>query len=388
MRILSVTPSFLPNVGGLELCLHNISLAHHESGHPTMVAAPIASAPVARAVPYGCVPIVRHGFARAALAPDADLPTTGRRLLRARLHLLQRLHRPDVWQLEDVYPSGWSVLDIIQNELRVPVVLAAHGGDIHVDEATGFGERLNDHAEERIRSTLARADALIAINQRVHDTYVSLGASPDSICIIEQGKAARHLANANAAASTEHPFTFLTVAADRPEKRIDLVIETAKRLPRTLDWRWTVLTTTDRLAEKARQSGLGDRVEVVVQRELTNTDIGEMLPQRSVFDHFARASVLVHTSRTEGASNVFRESWASGCPVVASIGAGALDVSDGVDGLLYDTDDEVALSQLLGHLLTSPDDLRELRAGARERGEQTRTWSDVARERRDLYSGL
>ena len=59
-----------------------------------------------------------------------------------------------------------------------------------------------------------------------------------------------------------------------------------------------------------------------------------------------------------------------------------------VDGLLYDTDDEVALSQLLGHLLTSPDDLRELRAGARERGEQTRTWSDVARERRDLYSGL
>lgn len=392
MRILTATPSFLPRVGGLELCLHNVSLAHRRAGHAVAVAAPLDALRSARAVPYLVLPVFRNTFARSVGGPGLTTPEARRRLLRARLRTLHRLYRPDVWHLEDVYPSGWSMLDVLQDELGARVVVSAHGGDIHTDAATGFGELLDERADQRVRSVLARADRLIAINQRIAETYLRLGAPEKNVFVIEQGKAPEQLADARARAdqdsSSPHELSFLTVAADRPEKRLDLVVDTAERLPSDAAWSWTVLTTDDRIARVAEERGLAHRLSVVVQDELSPQDLTSPLPQLATFRHFANASILVHTSRTEGASNVFREAWASGCPVIASTGAGADDVDQGVDGLLFDNDDPDGPANILRQLLQSPDEVGKLCDGARSRSGSIRPWSEVAAERRELYASL
>lgn len=388
MRIVTVTPSFLPRIGGLELCQHNIALAHHAAGHTVLLATSVESMAMAKHLPYRCAPVFRNVFARTIKGPGVAEPTSRRRRLRLQLRAIQAIARADVWHIEDVYPTAWSILDILQDDIGVPVVVSAHGGDVHTDESTGFGVMLDPTAIPRITSVLQRADLLIAISDRIETTYKNLGAEQNRIEMIGQGKSEQRLAVAKANVTLGSAFELLTVAADRPEKRLDLVLDVAEALDEGVAWNWTVLTTSERLRDEVRRRGLAERVEIVVQASLQPGDLKHPLPQLETFEKFARADVLVHPSRTEGASNVLREAWSTGCVVVATEGAGQDDVVDGVDGILVPTDDAAAMADAINALMQSPDRHSQLTAGVSARGGEIDTWEQVAATRRRSYQSL
>jgi sugar transferase (PEP-CTERM/EpsH1 system associated) len=101
--------------------------------------------------------------------------------------------------------------------------------------------------------------------------------------------------------------------------------------------------------------GIADRVRFVGHRE----DVADLLP---AFDLF------VLPSRSEGMSNTLLEAMACSVPAVASrVGGNAEIVRDGLDGLLFPSDDEAALRDALAQLVSDAQRRAQMGAASRER---------------------
>ena len=77
--------------------------------------------------------------------------------------------------------------------------------------------------------------------------------------------------------------------------------------------------------------------------------------------------IFALTSRLEGMPLAILEAWAAGRPVIASrVGGVPAIVTDGQNGVLFDSGDEVALTRALGRLLAIPDEARRLAHAGRD----------------------
>jgi glycosyltransferase involved in cell wall biosynthesis len=101
--------------------------------------------------------------------------------------------------------------------------------------------------------------------------------------------------------------------------------------------------------------GIAGRVRFAGHRD----DVAELLPAFDVF---------VLPSRSEGMSNTLLEAMACSVPPVASrVGGNAEIVRDGLDGLLFPSDDEAALCNALAQLVHDGTRRAHMGAASRER---------------------
>ncbi|HET7568460.1 MAG TPA: glycosyltransferase family 4 protein [Gaiellaceae bacterium] len=130
------------------------------------------------------------------------------------------------------------------------------------------------------------------------------------------------------------------------------------------------------LEERARELGIGDRVEFRGFRE-------------DVAAELARLDVLVHASVIpEPFGLVVVEGMAAGLPVVAADAGGPAEtVEDGVAGILYPPGDAAALAAALRDLAGDPERRRALGEAGRERAAAFAP-ERVAARLREVYEGL
>jgi phosphatidylinositol alpha-mannosyltransferase len=102
------------------------------------------------------------------------------------------------------------------------------------------------------------------------------------------------------------------------------------------------------------------------------------LSREEVAGAISRANVFVVPSRIEAFGIVALEAWRGGAPLVMTCHGGARDfVTDGVDGLLVDPEDVVALASAVARVLEDPELGRRL-AEAGATAVLGHTWADVA----------
>ena len=93
---------------------------------------------------------------------------------------------------------------------------------------------------------------------------------------------------------------------------------------------------------------------------------------------YAKSSVLVHPSLSEGFGYVVAEAMASGIPVIVTRYAGAADlVTDGENGYIVPPRDPEAIRDRLAHMAAHPALVREMGRAARETM-QARRWRPMA----------
>ena len=104
---------------------------------------------------------------------------------------------------------------------------------------------------------------------------------------------------------------------------------------------------------------------------------------------YARASLVLVPSRTEGFGLTALEAAWFGRPVVATEVGGLPEVvQDGVTGYLVKSDDPEALASACRKLLSRPDKLFEMATNARQEVASRFNWDEHVREYLELYERL
>lgn len=100
---------------------------------------------------------------------------------------------------------------------------------------------------------------------------------------------------------------------------------------------------------------------------------------------FASADAFIFPSRTETLGLVLLEAMAAGCPVVAARSGGIPDiVTDGVNGYLFDPEDEQGAIAATQRLLANTEERETLRQNARLQAERW-SWAAATRQLQNYY---
>lgn len=247
----------------------------------------------------------------------------------------------------------------------MPVVLTSHGADLMLDESIAYGHRLDPDVDERIRATVTRFDAVVAINRVIHETFAELGVPEARIHDIPNGvdvdRIAAHdvsqaVARQRWGLPPDAPVALTVARLDRAVKGFDLVLDAAERLQRDVPGaRWLLVgPEVDGLADELVERGLQD--VVVLDPGTVDRSVALAWPGDGVLDAYRAADLFVLPSRIEASPLVLFEAMAAGLPVVAADVPGCRDtVVDGVTGVLVPPGDGEALAAAVTRVLNDGD---------------------------------
>jgi glycosyltransferase involved in cell wall biosynthesis len=313
-------------MGGAERFLATLAVAGHERGWEQVVLNPFATEP-SHELAGLCDPVPYEGRActRVTQVPALHL------WLRARLERF----RPDIVHV------------MLFHALLATSVKRQPGARYLLTHVYGEGVltapgrplvRVFDRAAAR------RFDHVVAISESVRrflvDGYGLPAAAVTRIPLGWRG-------DPKARNRDPRPPTVVCVAALRPEKGHDLLLDAFARVRRTVPEARLVLVGegATRPALEARAAANGDEGHV---------DFLGAAPD--IWEHLARADVFAIASRSEAFGIAIAEAMAAGLPVVApAVGAIAELVEPGVTGELFPAGDDAAMAEHLVRLLTTPD---------------------------------
>jgi phosphatidylinositol alpha-1,6-mannosyltransferase len=247
----------------------------------------------------------------------------------------------------ELVAGGWLV-GVCKRRLGLRTIVYVHGEEVSITDSYDF-------KRSRRRSTLAQADAVVAVSRFARDALVELmGVDPAKIALIPNGVDLARFSprprrdDLLARYGLSGRRVLLTVGRLSERKGADRVIGALPSLPADVaylivgegPWR-------SALEAQAAVFGVSDRVV-----------FAGAVPPEELVDHYALADVFIMANRelpngdTEGFGLVFLEANACGVPVIAGNAGGSVDaVTDGVNGLVVDGDSSPAIAAAVQRIL-------------------------------------
>jgi glycosyltransferase involved in cell wall biosynthesis len=311
MRVLHVTDTYLPRLGGIEVHVAELARRQQASGHDVLVLT------AERLSPSGdptSVPTVRLHGGVTGLGGSGEVrrATAG--------------FAPDVIHahLSVGSPFTWATL---RNTQDVPTVTSVHSLLPQSPRLVRAGMQVLGLRSEHIIFTAVSHAAAVRVR-------AALGAGRP-VPVLHNGidPAAWTVAH-----EPTGEFAILCVgrlaARKRPLVLVDALAQLSESAPR-LDWSATVIGDggqRTRIAEAVQRRGLTGRVRLV-----------GALSRGEIRRHLARADVLVAPATLESFGIAALEARCAGVPIVGMARSGITEfITDGVDGLLADSDAQIA----------------------------------------------
>lgn len=214
---------------------------------------------------------------------------------------------------------------------------------------------------------LARADVLVCISDNTEADLHRFHPALRQPVVVTHLAASEEFFDPRPATIRGLPERYLLYVGNRhPHKNADVLFRAFARIHRSFPDVALVLTGAWLPDEPARLAELGIDERVVTLRA---TDA--QLPWL-----YHRAEAFVFPSRYEGFGLPVVEAMAAGCPVLVADTPALVEVAGDAAGV-FGVDDDEALADLLGGLLTGPGEGERLRAAGRERAAQF-TWRRTA----------
>lgn len=364
MRICHLTPSFLPDMGGMETMIDLLAQKQVQAGHQAWILTRRKrNAPPPAPQPYQQVQYRKAGFNWNGMLWG---------LLRH-----HRQHRFDLVHAHGVIPAGWAAA-LFSRLTGVPFIFTSHGGDAR--QVTRFGRFC-------IRRVVRRAAWGVAISAAQGDLLTNLGLASAKLRVIHNGA---DLAEFTGEASRERPAAapyVLFAGRLLPVKGPDLALETFAQV-HACHPEMRLALMGQEFPEKWAEAGLPDREPRRLAATLGIADAVDFLGLQLGVDKarwFRHATLLLVSSRSEALSVVTLEAMAAGVPVVAFRVGGLPElVRPGQTGRLAEPGDCADLARQAGALLADPALARTMSDQAREAA-QTYDWNLIINDYLELY---
>jgi phosphatidylinositol alpha-mannosyltransferase/D-inositol-3-phosphate glycosyltransferase len=384
MRIALLPSAYPPSVGGVEELTRHLALALEAAGDEVEVwtGLPDDHDPETVEVRDGLV-VRRFPMPLPASRASAGslAATTGWRTMRG-LRRAVASFRPDVLHVQCFGPNG-AYATALARICRVPLIVTLQGETL-MDDGDIF--EVSQVLRASLRAGIRTAAAVTGCSAfTLDDAVARFGLAPGRGTVIFNGVA---LQTASADASSvvlpppmgDVPYV-LALGRVVAKKGFDLLLAGYAAMDPSLRAADLVIAGSggalEMLQAQAEDSGIADRVHFVGR-----------LSREQVAAAMAGARAFVMPSRLEPFGIVVLEGWRAGTAVVATDHGGPPEfVHDGVDGLLVDPFDTVAVAAVLGRVLAD-DGLRDAIASAGRARVDSFAWPRIAEEYRAIYRSV
>jgi len=351
MRILILTESFLPKIGGAEIAVHNLAKGLVSSGHDVLVVCPRNG--------ENCL---HHNYVLRRYPVLRGLYRTGLIDCWVSLWLYKIIKqwRPEIIHAHFAWPSGFAAMRI-KTLFKLPVVITSHGADIQKRPDIGYGLRLNPRLDKKIRFALLNADFLVAISSDIHHEYVKIGVDQKRIADIPNCIDWALLSQVDNSARERlgmpsDQIVLLAIGRNHPIKGFADLIQIIGALSKKHPEMICLIVGKDvpDLDHLLNQIGAESHVRLfdqVLPVGIEFEDPEIKLPGRLV-TFLKAADIYVMPSLLEGLPVAAIEAMAAGLPVVATRTSGIEDlIQHGINGFLIPLGDREALAESLSQLI-------------------------------------
>jgi glycosyltransferase involved in cell wall biosynthesis len=368
MRIALFTDTWAPHVNGVARTLHKLVGEATRRGHEIALVTPDAGG---RRSPDASLHLLLRGMpipVYPELQLSRPLGFTGSRELRS--------FAPDVVHAATELTIGWSGVRWAR-EQGIPLITSFHtkfpeylaGYGLGKLEPTAWGYLRTFHAQS-IRTYCPSRETLRMLRDNGFDGELAIwsrGVDADHFHPMRRSEALRR------ELSPAADRVALYVGRLAPEKRVDLLLESWRRLRRESEGDPALWIVGDGPEASALRSRADENVVFTGYLE------GERLAET-----YASADLFLFPSDTETFGNVVLEAMASGLAVVAPDRGGVAElIRPARDGLLFRSRDADSLSKA-AHLLFSDRSLRRRMSESARRAAEQRSWVAIFD---DLFAG-
>jgi glycogen synthase len=342
VRMLFLTPLYVPHVGGLETVVRQLAGALQARGHDVAIVTSHGRESASGDDVVDGVPVHRVGAHDVVEARDAA------GILRVELDILRfaREFAPDIVNSHDAGPVLWMYSRVVRRDRR-PLVVTLHN----------VMTRKFASVLPVLAKMLRDADGITAVSQAVADDVLEYEPSVASRTSVVVNGIAPPVRDASVV--PDGPPQLLCMGRLDRQKGFDIAIAALERLRGSCpDARLVVAgdgPERDRLIALACSLGVDDRVDFV--GEVDRAQVGALLDA---------CTAVVMPSRFEGLPLVALEAAWAGRPIVAAAAPGLSDaVVPGETAVMVPVEDAHALAKGIAELLAEPRRAGELGRSAR-----------------------
>lgn len=358
------TPSFLPNMGGMEVGLHNIATRLALRGHKPHVIIPASQYKALKKSGIETSYEIDPFWPKMSSLTE-KFPTLGLYLHGFYFKAYQHNHKPDIWHNTMIYPTGTGLYFGLRNQ--VPALARAAGNDIQINEEADYGIRRHKAVDRLIRKWGHGLPAYVAITNTVRAEYEALGIKSNNIFSIPNGVDLNRFKIARDRPYIEKrygipqdKFLFLSVGRNHIKKNynflLDSFAELIKQNPRCTAT--LAIAGHDSLKLKERVTALGLKEHVFLIENIGLDDAGSSvldLPHHDLVQLYKSADCFVFPSLIETFGIAIIEAMAAGLPCLISDAPGCRDITEnGQYALTFDPHDPIALALHMGLMINDP----------------------------------
>lgn len=302
----------------------------------------------------------------------------------------------DVLQVVGSYPAGYVATYF---KSSVPVALRTHGEDVQIDKEIGYGLRLDQKMDKKIRKVLHSVDTLIALTNTMSDTYKDLGIYGNNVSLVPNGVAVDdfNLGETFDSDSIRNKYNvksdvplLLTVGRYHKKKGFNLIPQIATNLRElNVDFKWLIVGNgTENIDPMIRHFKLEDLVTTVPSIGIQQDKSYFKFPGDDLIDLYKCADIYVFPSLLEGFPRVILEAMAASTPIVTTDAEGCVDlVEDGANGFVSNKNDHITMAENISKIIKDPTLMSKMAICSREKSYEY-NWDIVVDKYEQIYRDL
>ncbi len=383
--------SFLPQIGGVEVGLHNIANQLISKGHKPIIITSFSHIINLKKMKIN-LPYKVIAYPPKIFSLFFKYPMFGQKILELFYNYIQKKYRFDFWHATFIYPIGISIINFC-NTNNINYLIRGVGEDIQIKKEINYGMRLNDKINDQILKWLPQAKKLIAITNSIKKIYLSMGVERKNIISIPNGvdidriQNFKPIFNLKKKIKVNSPrFIFLSVGRYHIKKNFEILIKASKILSKRRKFQLVIVgNEVKKLSPIVNEYGLKEIIKLIEPSQKYHDNIKELiLPSDEIFTFYKQSNVFLMPSIIESFGIVTIEAMAFGLPIIINNSPGNRDiVRNGKDGFLFNNS-EKQLSDIMEKFIKNKE-LLEKQSQKSIKRSRNFNWSEVVDKYINIY---
>ena len=325
--------SFLPNLGGMEVGLHNLATQLLRKGHKPVV---ITSYSIFKKLKEKELNL---GYEVKSFPPFIFLffqlsSSFGFFYFKKIFEYFDKVYKFDFWHVTSAFPLGISFIKYAKKK-KIPYLIRCVGEDIQFEKNIGYGYSKKEKNEKLIQKYIKQAKNLVAVSDSILDCYHKLGVMQSKVHKVTNGVVLENFrvkVNKNIEKKKysldRKALTLISVGRNHLKKNYDLLIKIAHILKNTskLNFQFIIVGKGVRLL-KTKINNLNLNKHFFLFEDFSLTDTKNLyLPSLDLIKLYKVSDICLFPSLIESFGIVIIEAMAAGIPLIVNEVPGSKDL--------------------------------------------------------------